>query len=168
MQQVPQTAGRRQSADLGLGCAVGSLQPLAHLSNLKPTDPTAPRTRGLWTPARRRRCRAAGPAPGRTPPSWSCCRRPRWTWAGRGTPSAAYLDRSRRAVTSGSRRASSPIMVGSSGLDLPPNNTGGGNTSRPVIAILAPELESFLDIFKVTAPLRVTPVSLGVKHSISI
>lgn len=45
---------------------------------------------------------------------------------------------------------------------------GGGNMSRPVMAILVPELESFLDIFKVSAPLRVTPVSLGVKHLISI
>lgn len=66
------------------------VSPLAHLSNLKPTDPTAPRTRGLWTPARRRRCRAAGRARApRTRPSWSCCPRPRWTCGRRGAALAA-------------------------------------------------------------------------------
>lgn len=68
----------------GLGCIAGffsGVSPFAHLSNLKPTDPAAPRTRGLWPPVRRRRCRAAGPARApRTPPSWSCCPRPTWTW----------------------------------------------------------------------------------------
>lgn len=153
---------------MGLGCAVGSLQPLAHLSNLKPTDPTAPRTRGLWTPARRRRCRAAGPAPGRTPPSWSCCRRPRWTWADRRAPLAASLDRSRRNYL-GEPQGLQPHDGGVLRPGFASKSHGvGGNTSRHVIAILAPELESFLDIFKVSAPLRVTPVSLGVKHLISI
>lgn len=61
MESGEKNRGRGGDAGAGRGLLPG-FSPLAHLSNLKPTDPTAPGTRGLGTPARRRRCRAAGRA----------------------------------------------------------------------------------------------------------
>lgn len=85
--------GAARASDAAPRGLFAGFSPLAHLSNLKPTDPAAPRTPGLGTPARRRRCRAGGRARAqRTRPSWFCCRRPRWTWAGRGATLAASPD----------------------------------------------------------------------------
>ena len=131
-------AGRTKCTVRGLAQSAGffpGFSPLAHLSNLKPTDPTASQTQGLGTPARRRRCRTAGRAQApRTRPSWSCSQRPRWTWGGgRGPALAASRDRGRpgeaglpRQITAGGwLRPPSPTTAGSSGLGLPPNNKGG-------------------------------------------
>lgn len=73
--------------DSGGLCGFGRTQhreknfpPLAHLSNLKPIDPTVSPTRDLWTPGQTRHCHATGQAQVLwTRPSGSYCRYPRWT-----------------------------------------------------------------------------------------
>lgn len=133
----------------------------AHLSNLKPTDPTAPRTRGLWTPAQRRSCRAAGSVPvQRTQPSWSCCRRQRWTWAGRGatlaaSPACSSRGRSRSGLQASRRWAPQTwicLLV-----------TKGANTPRLVTTIVAARAGVIFRYSRSALPLRVALVSLGSK-----
>lgn len=145
---------------MGLGCIAGffpGVSPFAHLSNLKLTDPTVPRTRGLGTPARRRRCRAAGPARApRTRPSWSCCPRPTWTWgAERGCVSRSPLPPPHHpevspachfGVTSADAKASKPHGGGVLRPGFAPELQRRPGHPDPEQPSWWPKLESFLDI----------------------